>query len=158
MPSATSTLIRAFVTTAGLFLAFGLATYAPLRAEGIDDQIKAMKDLEKAGEEGKCIAKMQELKDSGDPKAVGALKDVAKSKHDKIACSAIKAVALRKDPEFLKCALAAALNACQKIQKTTAQVGNSCLNLLCVPTTCRDAAGFHMRREELLTSFTVRFT
>jgi hypothetical protein len=85
-------------------LAAGLAVAAPpVRADAIDDQIKQMKDFEKAGDEGKCIAKMQELKDSGDPKVVGALKDLAKSKSDKIACGAMKIVAVvRKDAEFLK--------------------------------------------------------
>lgn len=85
-------------------LAAGLAVVAPpARADAIDDQIKQMKDFEKAGDEGKCIAKMQELKDSGDPKVVAALKSLAGSKSDKIACAAMKMVAVsRKDPEFLK--------------------------------------------------------
>lgn len=85
-------------------LAAGLAVAAPpVRADAIDDQIKQMKDFEKAGDEGKCIAKMQELKDSGDPKVLAAMKDLSRSKSDKVACAAMKNVAMvRKDPEFLK--------------------------------------------------------
>lgn len=74
----------------------------PASADAIDDQIKAMKEFEKSGDEGKCIGKMQELKDSGDPRVIAAIKDLKSSKKDKIACSAIRIVSNRKDAELLK--------------------------------------------------------
>ena len=95
-------LVRTFAVLGAL--AAGLAVVAPpARADAIDDQIKQMKDFEKAGDDGKCIAKMQELKDSGDPKVTAALKSLVGSKSDKVACAAMKMVAVaKKDPEFLK--------------------------------------------------------
>ena len=78
----------------------------PAAADAVDDQIKAMKDFAAAGDDGKCIAKMQELKDSADPKVTAALKSLANQatvKSDKIVCAAMKMVAVtKKDPEFLK--------------------------------------------------------
>lgn len=89
--------------TLGLsLLAVSLAVAPATHADAIDDQIAAMKGFDKAGEEGKCIAKMQELKDSGDPKVIDAIKDLKSSKKDKIAVQAIRMIANRKDPELLK--------------------------------------------------------
>lgn len=100
-----STTFRRLARTLALGLAVlgaSLAVLPETRADAIDDQIKAMKDLEKAGDEGKCIAKMQELKDSGDPRVVGAIKDLKSSKKDKIAVQSMRIIANRKDPELLK--------------------------------------------------------
>lgn len=85
-------------------LAALLAVVAPpAAADAIDDQITAMKGFEKSGDDGKCIAKMQELKDSGDPKVTAALKSLVGSKSDKVACAAMKMVAVtKKDADFLK--------------------------------------------------------
>jgi hypothetical protein len=94
--------VRTLVFAAAL--AGGLALVAPpAAADAIADQIKAMKDFEKAGDAGKCIAKMEELKDSSDPAVTAAFKSLAGSKNDEVACAAMKKVAMtKKDPEFLK--------------------------------------------------------
>lgn len=97
-----TTLLRTFALVASLFALFAVASAPALRADEVDDKIKLMKDAEKAGDKGKCIAKMEELKDSGDKRVVDALKDLARSKNDDIAIAAIKKVANRKEPEFLK--------------------------------------------------------
>ncbi len=100
-----STTFRRLARTLALGLsvfAASLAVAPETRADAIDDQITAMKNFEKAGEEGKCIAKMQELKDSGDPKVLAAIKDLKSSKKDKIAVQAMRMIANRKDPELLK--------------------------------------------------------
>ena len=95
-------LVRTFAVLGAVALGLAVAV-PPAAADAIDDQITAMKNFEKAGDDGKCIAKMQELKDSGDPKVTAALKSLVGSKSDKVACAAMKMVAVAKrDPEFLK--------------------------------------------------------
>lgn len=98
--SRTSALRTLFVAAA---LAVSFAAVAPqaLRADATDDQVTALLALEK--DDGKCIAKMQEMKDSGDPRVLKAFKKLADSKGDKVACAAIKLVGMtKKDPDFLK--------------------------------------------------------
>ena len=95
-------LVRTFAVLGAVALGLAVAV-PPAAADAIDDQIKSMKDFEKSGDDGKCIAKMQELKDSNDPRVTAALKSLAGSKSDKVACAAMKMVAVtKKDPEFLK--------------------------------------------------------
>jgi len=99
------TWLRALATGAALFAASAIVSAPALFADGIDDQIKAMKDADKAGDDGKCIAEMQKLKDSaGDPRVMKAWKELVSSKNDKIACGAVKTIATSRwrDVEFLK--------------------------------------------------------
>jgi hypothetical protein len=105
MAFAKHTFVRAAALSAALLASFAALPTPALRADGIGDQIKAMQDLDAAGDEGKCIAKMQELKDSvGDSRVMKAIKDMIGSKSDKIACAAVKMIAglKTKDAEFLK--------------------------------------------------------
>jgi hypothetical protein len=96
-----TSVVRALFVAAALVVSFAAVAPQVLRADATDDQVKALMDLEK--DEGKCIAKMQEMKDSGDPRVLKAFKDLARSKSDKVACAAIKLVGVtKKDAEFLK--------------------------------------------------------
>jgi len=94
--------LRTLFVAAALSVSFAAVAPQALRADATDDQVKSLMDLEK--DEGKCIAKMQELKDSGDPRVLKAFKDLAKNfKSEKVACAAIKLVAMtKKDVDFLK--------------------------------------------------------
>jgi hypothetical protein len=100
------TRILALALPAALLAAFAVGFAPPLAAgDDIDAKIAAMKEFEKKGEEGKCIAAMQELKDSAsDARVPKAIKDMVGSKHTKIACAAVRNVAGKtpKDVEFLK--------------------------------------------------------
>jgi hypothetical protein len=100
------TRIRAFAFGGALLAAFAVVPQSAVRADAVQDQVDAMKGFEKAGDDGKCIAKMQEMKDSfGDTRVLKAIKDMTGSKNDKIACAAVKMMAARKDPkdvEWLK--------------------------------------------------------
>jgi len=98
--------IRALALPAALLAAFAVAP-APTVSAGdeIDAKIAGMKGFEKAGDEGKCLTAMQELKESaGDPRVMKAWKELVSSKHDKVACGAVNAIASSKwrDVEFLK--------------------------------------------------------
>src|SRR5687767_1523732 len=93
------TLVRTLLAGAALLAAF--VVVAPQsRADELDVKIKEMLDFEKAKDDGKCIAKLQELRDSHDPRVLAAIKSITDSKSDKVACAAIKWVAARKDAKF----------------------------------------------------------
>jgi hypothetical protein len=100
------TWIRASALSTALLAAFAVAPTRAARADAIQDQIDAMKGFEKAGDDGKCVAKMQEMKDAfGDTRVNKAIKDLIGSKNDKIACAAVKMIAAKnnpKDVEWLK--------------------------------------------------------
>jgi len=99
------TCLRALAVVVALFTALAVDRSPALGADAVDEQIAAMKGFEKAGEDGKCIAKMQEMKDAfGDTRVLAAIKSMIGSKNDKIACAAVKMIAARtpKDLEFLK--------------------------------------------------------
>jgi hypothetical protein len=103
MRLARSQSFRALLALAAFLAAVVAVTPPASHADATDDQIKALLDLDSAKDEGKCVAKMQEMKDSGDPRVLKAFKTLAKSKSDKVACSAIKLVGMnKKDIEFLK--------------------------------------------------------
>ena len=72
-------------------LAFGPAPAS--RADSTDDDIKAMRELEAAGKADECLAKMDVVKAGRDPRAFAALNGLLSSKHDAIACGAIRALA-----------------------------------------------------------------
>lgn len=61
-----------------------------------------IKELEKAKDEGKCVAKMQEYKDKGGAGAIANLRGLKDSKLEKVACSAIRMVAATADPDLHK--------------------------------------------------------
>jgi len=100
-------LTRALAAPAALVLVFALlvANPAALRADDIDDGIKAVKELEKAGadKEDECIAKMLFLRAGRDPRAFAALKEMIGSKSDRIACAAVSGLAVGwQDPEYFR--------------------------------------------------------
>jgi len=106
MRFARQTWVRAAALSAALLGGSALLPTPALRADAVQDQVDAMKGFEKAGDEAKCIAKMQEaMKDSfGDTRVLKTVKDFIGSKSDKIACAAVKSIAELKvkDVEFLK--------------------------------------------------------
>lgn len=79
-----------------------IAQSAVALADLIDDSVKELKDLEKAGDNAKCIAKLQELSSSTDARVLAAERDLAKSSHDMIARTAIRVGASHKDPKLLE--------------------------------------------------------
>ncbi len=105
MRFATSTWIRVPAFAAACVAACLVLPTASVRADAIQDNIEAMKGFEKSGDDGKCLGKMQELKDSGaDSRVIKAVKELVGSKNDKIACGAVKWIANLKvkDVDFLK--------------------------------------------------------
>jgi len=96
--------IRAAAFCAALAAASAALPTPTLRADAVDDNIAAMKKFEHDGDDGKCIGKMQELRDSGGEKGIKAIRSMIESKNDKIACAAVKNLAnmKAKDVEFLK--------------------------------------------------------
>ena len=88
--------VRTLAASAALL--FGLLMAAPgsLRADQLDDDVKAMRELEKAGpeKEDECIAKMDLVKAGRDLRAYAAIKDMIASKSDKIACAAVMDLAV----------------------------------------------------------------
>jgi hypothetical protein len=75
----------------------------PLRAEGVDDEIKAVQELEKAGKDDECVAKMAPLAAGRDKKAFAALSALTVSKSDKVACGAIRTLTtVWHDPEYFR--------------------------------------------------------
>ncbi len=64
--------------------------------------VKAIKDLEKAGDEANCVAKMQALKNSEDPRALALMQSLMKNKSDKIACAAMNWITAVRDNDFYK--------------------------------------------------------
>jgi len=78
------------------------ALLASAFADATTDVIKSMRDLEKAGDESQCVAKIVELKDSEDPRVLTVMREFVHSKSDKIACAAMKWIAEKRDSEFWK--------------------------------------------------------
>jgi hypothetical protein len=78
-----------------------------LAADAADEKVAELKNLEKT-DEGKCVAKMEEWKDAGEPKILAVIKDFAEmrgSKKEKVVCAAMKIIVNRpapKDLDFLK--------------------------------------------------------
>jgi len=78
-------------------LAMGLALFvAPPRAaaDSTDDDIKAMKELEAAGKEDECVAKMDVVRAGRDKRAYAALHELTGSKSDKVVCAAIRGLSV----------------------------------------------------------------
>lgn len=72
-------------------------------ADDVDDAIVQLKELVKANDEGKAIAKITELETKMDGRVTDALADVAKAaKSDRVSKAAMKVAAQRKDPELSK--------------------------------------------------------
>jgi hypothetical protein len=71
-------------------------------ADAVDDSIKAMQDAESAGDESKCVAKLESLKDSADPRVAAAERELLKSKSEKVACAAVRILSARKDDKCLE--------------------------------------------------------
>lgn len=81
------------VLAAVLALLAAFAVSPPLRADGTDDDIKAMNDLAAAGKDDECVAKMDVVRAGRDKRAYAALFALAStSKSDKVACGAIHAL------------------------------------------------------------------
>lgn len=89
-----SALTRSLAACATLGLAILVAAPVAVRADSTDDDIKAMKDLEKAGKDDECVAKIDVVRAGADTRAFIALKELVTSKSDKIACAAIKGLAI----------------------------------------------------------------
>ena len=91
----------AAVLALSLLAAFALAT--PLRADTVDDDIKAMKVAEAAGNENDCIAKIDSLRAGRDTRVFVPIRDMTTSTHDKIACAAIHGIVdTWHEPEFFR--------------------------------------------------------
>ena len=91
----------AAVLALSLLAAFALAT--PLRADTVDDDIKAMKVAEAGGKEDECIAKIDSLRAGRDTRVFVPIRDMTTSTHDKIACAAIHGIVdTWHEPEFFR--------------------------------------------------------
>jgi hypothetical protein len=72
-------------------------------ADDVDDAIAQLKELVKANEEGKAIAKITELETKMDGRITDALADVARTaKSDRVAKAAMKVAAQRKDDGLIR--------------------------------------------------------
>jgi hypothetical protein len=89
--------IRASAAVAAVLLAS-----AVLFADAVADDVKAMREFEKSGDEAKCVEKMLALKDAEDPRVLAAMRELAKSRSDKIACAAMNWIAGKRDSEYWK--------------------------------------------------------
>jgi hypothetical protein len=92
-------------TLLALLVALLVGSTVALRPDELDDDIQAMRDLAKAGEEkeDECIAKMALVRAGRDPRAFAAHKELIASKSDKIACAAIRGLAVTwHDPEYFR--------------------------------------------------------
>lgn len=73
------------------------------RADGIDDDIKAMKLAEAGAKEDECIAKIESLRAGRDARSFLAIRDMTTSTHDKIAIAAIRGIVdTWHEPEFFR--------------------------------------------------------
>jgi len=103
MRTAMPTRAARVVVAACLLLASGLAAdRRDVLADAVDDSITQVRDAETAGDEAKCVAALESLKDSNDPRVAAAVRELLKSPRDKVACAAIRFLAARKDAKCLE--------------------------------------------------------
>jgi hypothetical protein len=93
---------RAGSAAALAFVAALLLSSVGARADALGDEIAAIDALEKAGDDTKCVARLAALTDWSDPRVAAAVRDLAKSPKDAVACAAIKALATHKDAKALE--------------------------------------------------------
>src|SRR5262245_11194971 len=82
--------------TAAAIVALAIAAFAlaPARADSTDDDIKAMNDLAAAGKDDECVAKMDVVRAGREKRAYAALHELTGAKSDKVACGAIRSLAV----------------------------------------------------------------
>jgi hypothetical protein len=91
------------LASAGLGASAAFLPAPPVFADQIDEQVAALREHDKNGDEGKAVALIVELEGRNDARIVAALVDLAKSsKGDRVAIASMKQAATRKSPDLLK--------------------------------------------------------
>jgi hypothetical protein len=84
-------------------LAAAFVAAPALRADEVDDDIKAMKVADSSGKEDDAIAKIDSLRAGRDNRSFLAIRDLTTSAHDKVACAAIRGIVdTWHEPEFFR--------------------------------------------------------
>lgn len=95
--------LAAAAVTGAVAASAALLPVAQVRADDVDDSLAQLKELVKAGDEGKIIAKITEIEGKLDERITTALSDIARTaKSDRVSKTAMKVAAQRKDPSLLK--------------------------------------------------------